>query len=174
MEHKLEDSFTATVPAEWVAHGMAIEVRAAGKNLRFELAVGAPSAMKMLMYDVHYFGRGDSDYPNGWEAELASKWPVASFSASRVRDLKFDELVIPARGRGQAPAVRVRSEDDYKQQTGLKKFDGEQNAALQWVRALSRSGGNQDTLICWVNIIGTHIYKPDKRKNSYVSILLPE
>ena len=152
VEHKLEDSFTATVPADWVAHGMAIEVHATGKNLRFELAVGAPSAIKMLMYDVHYFGQGDGDYPSGWEAELASKWPVANFTASRVRDLKFDEMVIPARSAG-APTVRVRSENDYKKQTGLN-FDGEQAAALQWVHALSASGGNQDTQISYVNILG--------------------
>ena len=154
VEHKLEDSFTATVPADWVAHGMTIEVDAAGNNRQFELAVGAPSAMKMLMYDVHYFGKGYGDYPSGWEAELASKWPVASFTASRIRGLKFDEMIIPA--RSGAPTVRVRSENDYKHQTGLN-FDGEQAAALQWVHALSASGGNQ-TQRCYVNIIGTYIY----------------
>ena len=135
VEHKFEDSFTATIPAEWVSHGMAIELYADVESLaRYELLVGAPSAMKMLMFDVYYFGSGSGDvrsrltrtlaycspnpsrvvtlpqphqYPSGWEAELASKWPVASFTAQRIRDLRFNEMVIPA--RGGAPVVRVSS-----------------------------------------------------------------
>ena len=135
VEHKLEDSFNATIPAGWVSHGMAIELYAGVESLaRYELSVGAPSAMKMLMFDVYYFGSGSGDvrsrltrtlaycspnpsrvvtlpqphqYPSGWEAELASKWPVASFTAQRIRDLRFNEMVIPA--RGGAPVVRVSS-----------------------------------------------------------------
>ena len=62
VEHKLEDSFTATIPAEWVSHGMAIELYADVESLaRYELSVGAPSAMKMLMFDVYYFGTGNGD-----------------------------------------------------------------------------------------------------------------
>ena len=70
VKHKLEDSFTATIPAEWVSHGMAIELYAGVDSLaRYELSVGAPSAMKMLMFDVYYFGTGNGDvrprlYPN--------------------------------------------------------------------------------------------------------------
>jgi hypothetical protein len=62
VEHKFDDSFTAIIPAEWVAHGMRIEVHADGKShAQYELAVGAPSAMRMLMFDVHYFGTGSGD-----------------------------------------------------------------------------------------------------------------
>ena len=64
-------------------------------------------------------------YPSGWEAELASKWPVASFTAQRIRDLRFNEMVIPARSDVGAPTVRVSSKQDYKDQTTLN-FDGEQ------------------------------------------------
>ena len=64
-------------------------------------------------------------YRSGWEAELASKWPVASFKAQRIRDLRFNEMVIPARGDVNAPAVRVVSKQDYQDQTDLN-FDGEQ------------------------------------------------
>ena len=64
-------------------------------------------------------------YPSGWEAELASKWPVASFTAQRIRDLQFNEMVIPARSDVGAPTVRVSSKQDYKDQTTLN-FDGEQ------------------------------------------------
>ena len=153
VQHTLDDSYTATIAAAWVAHGMTLHVLAAGQALQYELAVGAPSAMRMLMYDVHYFGAGVGDYPSGWEAELASKWPVASFEAQRIRGVRFLEMVIPARTDVGAPAVRVRSKADYSAQTGLP-FDGEQAAALEWVHALSAAGGNEDTQMCYINILG--------------------
>ena len=153
VEHKLEDSFTATIPAPWVAHGMVLQVHAADQIVRYELTVGAPSELAMLMYDVHYFGTGSGDYPSGWEAELASKWPVASFDVQRIRGVRFLELVVPARPEVGAPAVRVASQQDYADQTGLG-FDGEQAAALQWVHALSAAGGNADTQMCYINILG--------------------
>jgi len=153
VDHKLSDSFTATIPAPWVSHGMAITVSAGGQSVRHELTVGSPSPMQMLMFDVHYFGTGEADYPTGWEAELASKWPVSSFDAQRIRGLRFLEMVIPARTDVGSPAVRIASKDDYADQTGLP-FDGEQAAALEWVHALSAAGGNQDTQMCYVNILG--------------------
>ena len=47
----------------------------------------------------------------------------------------------------------MSSKHDYQAQTG-GGFDGEQAAALQWVGALSRAGGNRYTALCYVNIIG--------------------
>ena len=49
--------------------------------------------------------------------------------------------------------MRVSSQQDYYNQTGLN-FDGEQAAALQWVHALSASGGNIDVAMQYINIIG--------------------
>ena len=105
----------------------------------------------MKMFDVHYFGRGTNDYPPGFLKELESKWPVAELEIERVRGINFSELVIPA--RANLPAVRVEKPEDYQKKTGAK-FDGEQAAALQWVWALSRAGGNRDVAMCYINILG--------------------
>lgn len=151
VQHLHEDSFTAVVPADWVRPGLSVEVRAHNSAVVHAVRVGAPSRIRMRMFDVHYFGEGSGDYPLGWRSELESKWPVAALDVERVRGTEFLELVIPA--RAGAGAARIRSRQEYLDKTGLN-FDGEQAAALQWVHALSASGGNQDTAMCYVNILG--------------------
>ncbi|WP_144392970.1 sialate O-acetylesterase [Pleionea sediminis] len=153
VEHSFDDSFTVVIPAQWISPGLSIEVVAAEQRAEYDLNVGAPTDIKMKMFDIHYFGQGDSDYPAGTFAELAAKWPAASLSVERVRDINFPEMVIPARPDVGAPNVRITSTAEYQEKTGLR-FDGEQAAALQWVHALSAAGGNQDTAMCYVNIIG--------------------
>jgi hypothetical protein len=82
VEHTFDDSWTATVPADLVEPGVEITVGVAAVGsspaltATFSPAVGAPSAIKMNMFDVHYFGAGSGDYAEGWAAELAAKWPV--------------------------------------------------------------------------------------------------
>ena len=151
LQHRYDDSFTTLIPAEWIRPGLRIRVTAGNVAVDHDIKVGAPTELKMKMFDVHYFGLGTSDYPAGALDELEAKWPVADLDIERVRDIDFLELVIPA--RSGAPNVRVTSKQDYKDQTGLS-FDGEQAAALQWVEALSASGGNYDVAMQYINIIG--------------------
>lgn len=151
--HTFEDSWTMTVPAASIAPGLGIKVSAGNAAASFTPAVGAPSAIRMNMFDVHYFGWGSGDYPSGWEDELQQKWPVASLDVQRIRHLNFHELVIRARPDVGTKIVRVRSKEDYKIQTG-QNFDGEQGAALEWVEALSAAGANFDHTMCYINIIG--------------------
>lgn len=151
VQHRFEDSFTALIPARLVRPGMVVEVRAGTSRVRHEIKVGAPTVVPMTMFDVHYFGKGTNDYPAGFFEELEAKWPVAHLEIERVRGINFPELVIPA--RGPLPAVRVEKPEDYLRKTGAK-FDGEQAAALQWVWALSRAGGNRDVAMCYINILG--------------------
>lgn len=151
VQHRFEDSFTAMIPARWVRKGLVVEVRAGPSRVRHEIAVGAPTVLQMKMFDVHYFGRGTNDYPEGFFQELEAKLPVAKLDLERVRGIRFPELVIPA--RANLPAVRVTSPEEYRKKTGAR-FDGEQAAALQWVWALSRAGGNRDVALCYVNILG--------------------
>ena len=153
VQHRYEDSFTAMIPARLVRQGLVIEVRAGASVARHAINVGAPTVVQMKMFDAHYFGRGTNDYPQNFLKELESKWPVAELEIERVRGLNFSELVIPA--RANLPAVRVEKPEDYQKKTGAK-FDGEQAAALQWVWALSRSGGNRDVAMCYVNILGVN------------------
>jgi len=153
VQHRFEDSFTAMIPARMVRKGLVVEVRAGSSRVRHEIAVGAPTVVQMKMFDVHYFGRGTNDYPEGFFRELEAKWPVARLEIERVRSINFPELVIPA--RGNLPAARVTSPEEYRKKTGAP-FDGEQAAALQWVWALSRAGGNRDVAMCYVNILGVN------------------
>ena len=151
VQHRYEDSFTAMIPARLVRAGMEIEVRAGNNVVRHAIKVGAPTLVRMKIFDVHYFGRGDGDYPTNMFQELESKWPVAGLEVERVRGITFPEMVIPE--RAGLPAVRISSTDDYKTKTG-QNFDGKQAAALQWVHALSRAGGNAEVAMCYVTILG--------------------
>ena len=76
---------------------------------------------------------------------------MAGLEIERVRGINFPKLVIPE--RGNLRAARVTSPEEYLKKTGAK-FDGEQAAALQWVWALARAGGNRDVAMCYVNILG--------------------
>ena len=151
VQHRYEDSFTAMIPARLVRPGMEVEVRAGNSVAHHAIKVGAPTFVQMKMFDVHYFGRGTGDYPTNMFRELESKWPVAGLDVERVRGITFPEMVIPE--RAGLPAVRIASTDEYKTKTG-QKFDGKQAAALQWVHALSRAGGNAEVAMCYVNIMG--------------------
>ena len=151
VQHRYEDSFTTMIPARLVRTGMEIEVRSGNSVVHHAIKVGAPTRVEMKMFDVHYFGRGEGEYPTNMFQELESKWPVAGLEVERVRGINFPEMVIPE--RAGLPAVRIASTDEYKTKTG-QKFDGKQAAALQWVHALSRAGGNEDVAMCYVNIIG--------------------
>ena len=153
VQHRFEDSFVIQIPARLVRPGLSVEVRAGSQTVRHELAVGAPTLVKMKMFDIHYFGRKGNDYPEGFFKELEAKWPVSGLEIERVRNINFPELVIPGRPAAGVAAVKVSSPEDYLAKTG-KKFDGEQAAALQWVGALSRAGGSQDVAMSYVTIMG--------------------
>jgi hypothetical protein len=151
VDHSHDDSFKVLIPAEWIRPGLNVEVRAGNDSVNYDIKVGAPTVVKMKMFDVHYFGLGTNDYPAGTMEELESKWPVSDLAVERIRNINFSELVIPA--RAGVKNVRISSKQDYYDQTGLG-FDGEQAAALQWVHALSASGGNFDVAMQYINIIG--------------------
>lgn len=153
VQHTFSDSFTVMIPAQWVRQGMRVEIQAKNSVVAHDIKVGASNPVPMQMFDIHYFKPSTGDYPAGFLQELQAKWPVSSLTIERVRNVVFPELVIPARPGVGAPHVRVRSREEYKAKTG-QNFDGEQAAALQWVHALSASGGNYDTSLGYVNIVG--------------------
>ncbi len=151
VQHRYEDSFTMMIPARLVRIGLVVEVRAGSSVVRHKIQVGAPTLVHLKMFDVHYFGKGEGDYPTNLFQELEAKWPVAALDVERVRGLNFPEMVIPA--RAGLPAVRISSTDEYKTKTG-QNFDGKQAAALQWVWALSQAGGNAEVALCYITILG--------------------
>lgn len=142
VEHSFEDSFTATIPAGWVRPGLSVTVRAGGRSVALsELTVGAPTKVPMVMFDVYFFTDEEGrDYPAGWRDEIEAKWPVRKLKLQRVPHVVFPELVIPARSAVRAPSVKIRSAQDYRDQTGVR-FDGEQAAAVAWNGALKRAAG---------------------------------
>ncbi|MDG1473567.1 MAG: M66 family metalloprotease [Porticoccaceae bacterium] len=156
VQHKMENSFTAIVPPELVQPNMELVIEVDGALVYDRpIDVGAPNALSLDIFDIHFFNdvTSQSDYSPNIFNEIQSKWPVSSLSVQRVRNIVFDELVIPARSDVGSPAVKISSTDEYKIKTGLN-FDGEQAAALQWVHALSASGGNHDITLMYVDIVG--------------------
>jgi len=154
VEHSMVDSFTGLIPAQWVQPGLHVTVRAADEHREYDVAVGAPTRVVMSMFDVHYFQLSPGDYPAGWKEELQAKWPVADLEVRRLNNIVFDELVIPP--RANLPAARVRSKQDYKDQTG-QNFDGEQAAALHWKSALKAAAGTAGRWsLYYVNIYGVN------------------
>ncbi|MEX2028757.1 MAG: M66 family metalloprotease [Candidatus Curtissbacteria bacterium] len=155
IQHSYDNTFTGFIPKEWVQPGLSIEIQAGDKTyLIDDLKVGAPSKIVMTMFDVHYFDYTPGDYPEGWKVELESKWPTAEMEVRRVPNIIFPELIIPP--RGEIPAARVDSKEDYKVKTGFE-FDGEQAAALAWKSALKAAAGiNGRFSLYYINIYGAN------------------
>jgi len=109
----------------------------------------------MQMFDIHFFGSGKgADFPEGWQTELEAKLPVAELVVHRVRNLMFNEIVMPPIfGK---PSALYTGFEDFKKQTGLD-FEGEQAIALKWCTALKAAGG---TFGLWrpyhINIVGLY------------------
>lgn len=155
VQHSYDNSFTGFIPKEWVKPGLSVEIRAGEDSYVIDsLKVGAPSKIVMTMFDVHYFEHTPGDYPAGWKEELESKWPTAEMELRRVPNIIFPELIIPP--RGEIPAARIESKDDYLVKTGFK-FDGEQAAALAWKSALKAAAGVKGRFsLYYVNIYGAN------------------
>lgn len=154
MPHSFEDSFTALIPREWIQPGLTVTVElqshiysrrtnAPGmtvldRRVIDNLRIGGHNRMVLTMFDIHYFQREDTDYPAGWEEELASKLPISELEVRRAPAVVFEQIVTPPMA-GHGP-IRCHSMADYQRQTG-KKFDGECGIAQLWVRALKRAAG---------------------------------
>ena len=181
MEQSYDDSFTAVIPKEWIKTGLkaAVELRdynyndvgnddadygdsEPGKYItvldRVDLgtvSVGAPTRLVMHFFDIHYFGKGKgADFPEGWETEMKSRLPVSDLVIHRVKDIMFNEIVMPP--LREKPSTKFKSVEDFKEKMGVD-FDGEQGIALQWCRALKEAAG---TYAFWrpyeVTIAGVH------------------
>jgi hypothetical protein len=149
--HKFDDCFTVMVPGKWIRQGVAVMVRAGEEERAFDsILVGPPTQLKMTMFDIHYFGYADVDYPEGWAEELAVKWPVESLDVQKLKRIHFPELIIPPRSEG-VPAIRCTSEEDYEKQAG-QAFNGKQSAALNWQKVLRDAGGQKHLALNLINI----------------------
>ncbi len=166
VEQSYDDSFTAVIPKEWVIPGLklSVQIKSPGnaadasvldQKVFDTLAVGAPTQLTLTMFDVHYFGKDkEGNYPAGWVEGLAARLPVAELQVRRVRGIMFDTLVqMP---RGESPAVRSSSPEQYKEKAGLA-WDGEQAIALRWIHALkSAAGANKTKRPYYLSIYGVN------------------
>lgn len=147
--HRYEDSFTATIPGEWIKRGLEITIHAGDVSHEVHtIEIGPPIVINNTMFDIHYFDFEDVDYPEGWEEEMAVRRPVTEFNVQRLKKILFPELIIPP---GSFPAIRCTSEEDFAKQTG-SPFNGKQAAALKWVEALHCAGGQTRMSVYFINI----------------------
>ena len=149
--HKFDDCFTATIPGEYISKGLNVTIKA-GKTEKVldSILIGPPTTMNMTMFDVHYFGLADVEYPEGWAEELAVRWPVKGLEVQKIKNIHFPEVIIPPRGES-TPAIRCSSTEDYEKQTG-HEFNGKQGAALNWQKALRDAGGQKHLALNLINI----------------------
>jgi len=148
--HRYEDSFTAMIPARWIKRGLEVTIHAGDLEHRVALLeIGPPLVLNMTMFDIHYFGYEDVDYPEGWEEEIAVRRPISALTVQRLKKSIFPELIIPP--RNGHPAVHCTCTDDYKTKTG-ESFNGKQAAALQWQHALQDAGGQTRLSAYYINI----------------------
>lgn len=141
VRHQFQDSYSTVIPPQWVQPGLSLELIVEEQSQELgRIPIGAPNALPLTMFDIHFFNFKDGDYPEGWSQELKSKLPISTLNLERVREVVFDELVIPPRA-GVGP-IKVDSPQSYTDQTGLN-FDGEQGAAARWNRALQQASGRR-------------------------------
>lgn len=150
VQHRFDDCFTAMIPGKWISQELKLRVRCGDKEKVFDkLNIGPPITLKMTMFDVHYFGCADVDYPGDWAEELAVKWPVKGLAVQKLKRIHFPELIIPP--HDGVPAIRCNSEEDYESQSGLP-FNGKQSVALTWQKALRDAGGQKHLSLYLINI----------------------
>jgi hypothetical protein len=150
MEHKYEDSFTTSLPREWIKAGLKLTIELRGKGASSvetvldrkhydQLNIGAPTRLIMTMFDFHYFGGAmGTDYPKGWLDEFGAKLPIAELEMRRTRGIIMNPIVMQP--RGGKPATKCTSREDYTKKTGLP-YDGEQDIAGRWNGALKDAAG---------------------------------
>lgn len=165
MEQSYDDSFTAMIPKEWVKTGLKVTlelkdydytgvdaddsdysintstncVTLCDRMVLDQINIGAPTKVVMQMFDIHYFSGGKgADFPEGWETELEAKLPVAELVVHRVKNIMFNEIVMPP--MFDKPSAKYTSLEDFKEKTG-HEYDGEQGIALRWCAALKAAGG---------------------------------
>lgn len=155
MPHRFEDSFTGTIPADWVRPGLRVTIELRRYDYTSDpltpavtvladrdvgaVRVGAPNRVKMTMFDFHFFGGHlGRDYPDGWLDELQAKLPVSGIDLQRVRGIRLSPFsMMPRLGK---PAIKAATVKEYEERAGVA-FDGEQRIALMMLSALQRASG---------------------------------
>lgn len=153
--HTFEDCFTGIIPKEMVRPGLEVTINTQDSQVTKQARVSAPNPMILKMFDVHFFTHSSQNYVLEPEffAEWEAKLPVSSVNITRVSDIVFDELVVPAREDVGTPHVKVSSKEEYLEKTG-RSFNGEVAAGRKMLTALTGANGLYNLGLHWLNIIG--------------------
>ena len=151
VSHYSDSSFTGNIEGRFVGPGVNISLFIDGTEMDkyYNLSVGAPNAMRVSQFDIHFFTHWTGGYTPEYTPkclnDIWSKFPVHPTLETTYS--VFPTLVIPRRRKKAPdntvipiPAVRVSSANEYREKTGYK-FDGEQAASLEWSEALKRAAG---------------------------------
>lgn len=148
---KNDNSFTAVLPEGLIRPGLKLKVLVGDESKEYDIQVGAPTELKMHMYEVHWFGEGNKTYADNFLDEFAAKIPVKNIELKRIKNINFPTLIsLPREGH---PALRVTSKEDYKAKTGIN-YDGEQGIALKWNSALAAAGNQHKLSLSYLSING--------------------
>jgi hypothetical protein len=164
--HSFDDSFTGVIPKEWVQPNLKVSIETPSEIKAYSsLAIGAPNKMRMTNFEVNVFTEQNSEYPSGWEAEFAEKFPASELLVQNVRVLFKETAIPPAGGR---IAARIGNAADYETLTGFTGFGGnggpQNSTATQWKAALRNAAGSR-----YGNMRYTHVaWKFENRANKGV------
>lgn len=140
VEHKLDDSFHAIIPKEWIKPGLEATLLIGGEEKQVaHLNVGAPTKIRVNIFDIHYFdNQFTNDFSEEWMDEFKSKFPFSEFEIQIIRDIRFEEFTYP--GNSEFPDIRVSSDEEYHDYIGRRWFDVS-GAVWNYLRALTEAGG---------------------------------
>lgn len=143
--HSFDDSFTGVIPKEWLQPNLKVLIVTPAETLAYNnLTISAPNRMVMTNFEVDIFSKQTTfaEFPTGWEAEFAEKFPASEFNVQNVRVLFKQTSVPPTDSR---IAARISSALDYETLTGYAGFgttSGPQNlTATEWKAALRDAAG---------------------------------
>ncbi|MBF0443015.1 MAG: hypothetical protein HQK54_13995 [Oligoflexales bacterium] len=157
LEQSFKDSFTAMIPKEWVEPGLSLSIKINGIEKKYDfLNIGAPSRLKLKMFTINIFGSQNTSMPAGWEGEFEAKLPVSSAEIIKTPPWQFSEIVVIPRYDVKLSAYRIKSQSDYKTQSG-QNFDGEQGTALTWMNAIQAASGDNRLSVYFGEIGGVPV-----------------
>ena len=151
------DSFVVLLPEKWIQPGLSLQVRAGELTTEVKPLIGAPNPLHLTLLPLNIFkSNNPPKEPQDWPAEFQAKLPISSLVIERRDPILLTEVVVPPRGDVNLPAVRVRSQQQYREKTG-KNFDGEQGLALGITNAIQVAAGDNRLSVYYAHVAGVGV-----------------
>lgn len=163
--HQFEDSFTGIIPKDWVLPGLKVSIITPTKSVIYDkLTIGAPNKMIVTNFEINAYTEQNSEFPKGWDAEFAEKFPASDFIVQNVRKV-LPTISVPPVG-GNKIAARISNDADYAAiNNGASVESTSENlVSTEWKSALRDAAGS-----FYGNMVYTHVaWKFEKRANKGV------